>query len=94
MPTRPPRPTARCDPRLLAAKRRIREAEAAQFRLPRFLSGVGEWFDALPADVEDWTELPDAPVELVLVIRRGREESRLLDPNTTSSWRGESASST
>jgi len=50
---------------LLAAKRRIRELETAQFWLPRFMPGVNEWFDALPADVEDWTQLPDAPVELV-----------------------------
>ncbi len=29
------------------------------------MPGVDEWFDSLPADVEDWTQLPDAPVELV-----------------------------
>jgi hypothetical protein len=29
------------------------------------MPGVSEWFDALPADVEDWTQLPDAPVELI-----------------------------
>jgi hypothetical protein len=50
---------------LLAAKRRVGELEAAQFRLPRFMPGVDEWFDALPADVERWSELPDAPVELL-----------------------------
>lgn len=51
--------------RLLAAKRRIEELTWAQFQLPRFMPGVEEWFAALPEDVEDWSELPDAPVELV-----------------------------
>jgi hypothetical protein len=51
--------------RLLAARRRIEELTWAQFQLPRFMPGVEEWFAALPEDVEDWTELPDAPVELV-----------------------------
>jgi hypothetical protein len=50
---------------LLAAIQRIRELEAEQFRLPRFMPGVEEWFDALAADVEGWTQLPGAPVELV-----------------------------
>lgn len=50
---------------LLAAKQRIRELERAQFELPRFMSGVEEWFDALPADVEYWPDLPGAPVELL-----------------------------
>jgi hypothetical protein len=50
---------------LLAATRRIRELEAAVVGLPRFMPGVEEWFAALPADVEDWAQLPDAPVELI-----------------------------
>jgi hypothetical protein len=29
------------------------------------MPGVTEWFDALPREVEDWAELPDAPVELL-----------------------------
>jgi hypothetical protein len=29
------------------------------------MPGVEEWFAALPEDVEEWWELPDAPVELV-----------------------------
>jgi hypothetical protein len=51
--------------RLLAARQRIRKLERAQLRLPRFFPGVNEWFDALPAEVERWSELPDAPVELL-----------------------------
>jgi hypothetical protein len=50
---------------LLTARQRIRELQAAQFELPRYMPGVDEWFDALPADVEDWRQLPDAPVELL-----------------------------
>jgi hypothetical protein len=38
---------------------------ARRFELPRWMPGVSEWFDALPPDVELWTDLPDAPVELV-----------------------------
>jgi hypothetical protein len=50
---------------LLATKRRIRELEIQQFRLPRFMPGVKEWFASLPPDIEDWTQLLDAPVELI-----------------------------
>lgn len=50
---------------LLAAKRRIRELERAQFRFPRFMPGVEEWLAALPPHVDDWVQLPGAPVELV-----------------------------
>jgi hypothetical protein len=52
---------------LRAAKQRIYELERARIGLPRFFPGVNEWFDALPADadVERWSELPGAPVELV-----------------------------
>jgi hypothetical protein len=50
---------------LCAAKQRIRELELARIGLPKFFPGVDEWFDALPADVERWSELPGAPVELL-----------------------------
>ena len=49
---------------LLAARRRVRELERANFRLPIFMSGVNEWLDALPPGVT-WSHLPGAPVELV-----------------------------
>lgn len=50
---------------LRAAKQRIHELERARIGLPRFFPGVDEWFDALPADADCWSELPGAPVELV-----------------------------
>jgi hypothetical protein len=50
---------------LHAAKQRIHELERARIGLPRFFPGVDEWFDALPPEVERWSELPGAPVELI-----------------------------
>lgn len=50
---------------LVAARQRVRELERANFRLPRFMPGVNEWFDALPPEVDTWSHLPGAPVELV-----------------------------
>jgi hypothetical protein len=41
------------------------QAEVRSDGLRTIMPGVEEWFDALPADVEDWTQLPDAPVELL-----------------------------
>jgi hypothetical protein len=38
---------------------------AARLELPVFMPGVSEWLDALTPDVEGWSHLPDAPVELV-----------------------------
>jgi hypothetical protein len=50
---------------LVAARRRVRELERANFRLPIFMPGVNEWFDALPPEVDTWSHLPGAPVELI-----------------------------
>jgi hypothetical protein len=49
---------------LVAARRRVRELERANFRLPLFMPRVTEWLDALPPG-STWSHLPGAPVELV-----------------------------
>lgn len=44
---------------LVAARRRVRELERANFRLPIFMPGVNEWLDALPPG-STWSHLPGA----------------------------------